>query len=625
MARTDTISSTERLLELIRGKNDFPSSPPETPPAAPRRSVFFDTFALRKPITIGVNISYQDLKLVKISRTSDTKLELVDFLEVPFEAGMSASSTGFPQFLKKTLTGFCSGFKHLEIWSVISSARVEIRYLRIPRIPRKQLPNAVLWSFRKEVTFNEKEDIFDFEVLGEINDKGVRKTEVMACSAPREEIQRLETLFLKAGWPLSGVTIIPFAIQNLFRTGWIEGKGKNLCCLYIGRDWSRIDIFSNGNLVLSRGIKAGMGSMIEAIRQELFKGASNHAIEMKNPVGLESMEPVEEVLPEQVEAARDIFFGFIEDASTGKEIAGFEVQKNDILRMILPALDRLVRQVDRTLEHYSMHFQNQGISRIYFSGPIGGQRLVINHIGEQLGLPIDTLDPFPEKSLVREGIQIPRTAREREFFVPAVGIALSSKAVTPNFIFTYKDKANVLKNRRINHSVFATLILLMMASIGTYFWQARAIVLKKAEVQALKSQAAKLTPYLDRKLIGELLEEINRKRLSVKTLSGRYLGLAAVGEISFLTPSAIRLSSIITEMGTPSTDKNKKKKQNNLLILDGVVYGNRLTFESLLADYLMKLKASPLFDRPTIKRKAFEFIGNQEVLRFTAEIQLMET
>ena len=60
------------------------------------------------------------------------------------------------------------------------------------------MANPVFWSFRKEVAFDEKADIFDFEVLGEIDDKGVRKTEVMAYSAPKKEVLLLENLFAKS-------------------------------------------------------------------------------------------------------------------------------------------------------------------------------------------------------------------------------------------------------------------------------------------------------------------------------------------------------------------------------------------------------------------------------------------
>lgn len=624
LAINDKISSTERLLELIRGKSDSgpdTAAPPSSTSSSPKSKSFsLKAFALRQRITIGVNIGYHDLKIVKISQTRDKKFELLNFAEVPFDPGIPLESPKFGQFLKATLARFSGGAKVTEIWSAISSARVEIRYLRIPKVPKKQMANAVFWSFRKEVSFNEKEEIFDFEVLGEITDKGIKKTEALAYSAPKDEVQQLISVFSKSGFPLTGITIIPFVIQNLLRTNWIEAEGKNLCSLYIGRDWSRIDIFSAGNLILSRGIKAGIGSMIEAIRQEIFSSPIEYTLELGGPAEPLEQE-AEEVSPQEFEEARKIFFNFIRNDLENKEFEGFELEKLDILNMILPALDRLVRQVERTLEHYALHFGSQAVSKIYISGPIGGQPLMVDQIGEQLGLPIDVLDPFLPLDEASHGVELPETASERESFVPAVGLALSSIPITPNFVFTYQDKIKTAKIQRINYSVFALLILLMIFGIGGYFWQNHLLSKKSIESAKFEQQVARMIPYLDQQFIQGLVDQIGQKREMTKEKAKRYMGLAAISELCSLTPPHIRLSSIVAEMGEVSPGKQAKAPAH-LLVIDGIISGDRLTFETSLADYLVKLKSSPLFDQPNIKKKSFEFIGEEEVMRFTGELVL---
>ena len=89
--------------------------------------------------------------------------------------------------------------------------------------------------------------------------------DVMAYTAYLEEVKALKNLFLKAGFPLTGISIVPYAFQALLRTPRIYSDEPNVSSLYIGRDWSRIDIFPNGNLKLSRGIQAGVRTMIEAL------------------------------------------------------------------------------------------------------------------------------------------------------------------------------------------------------------------------------------------------------------------------------------------------------------------------------------------------------------------------
>ena len=71
-----------------------------------------------------------------------------------------------------------------ELWGTIPSARVENRYLKIPKVPQKQISNSVFWTYQKHSAFDDKETIFDYEVLGEAEEGGVKKIAVMAYTAP---------------------------------------------------------------------------------------------------------------------------------------------------------------------------------------------------------------------------------------------------------------------------------------------------------------------------------------------------------------------------------------------------------------------------------------------------------
>ena len=103
-------------------------------------------------------------------------------------------------------------------------------------------------------------------------------------------------------------------------------------------------------------------------------------------------------------------------------------------------------------------------------------------------------------------------------------------------------------------------------------------------------------------------------------LSQTYFDLAVVSEITDLTPANILLMSISADFGKLPSEKTENPKKT--LIVDGIIQGDRLNLESILAGYLMDLKNSPLFDQPSIDRKSFEFYENREVLHFTAELTL---
>ena len=358
--------------------------------------LFSNVIPMRKKATVGVDIGYHEIKMAMVNQVSERKHELLDFATIPYPEGISQSSPTFPAFLKNALKDFCGKSRQTAIWAAISSARVETRNLKIPKVSKKQIDNAIYWTLKKDLSFDENEMIFDFDVLGDIIEDGVNKIEVMAYVAPKQEVVQQKNLFAKIGFPLTGVTIVPFGIQNLLRTNVIDAREKLVCSLFIGRDWSRIVIYSRGNLVLSRGIKAGIRSMIEAVAQEISKGNADTTEQAIDPSESSIFGINEETYIVDIDHARKIFFDHINNDTARYNVItrGRILKDHDVFTMILPALERLVKQVERTLEHYYLHFGNERMSRIFVSGQLSAYGNLIEYMREQLDIQINTLDPF---------------------------------------------------------------------------------------------------------------------------------------------------------------------------------------------------------------------------------------
>ena len=316
MAKYDEISSTERLLDLIRSdkKPEYTASVPEAPRSSGDRlaNLFSIPVSFRKVISVGVDLGHDDLKMIKIQHVSDQKFKLLQFARIPFDPDISRGSTQFHQFLKPHLSKFCGHPKNIDIWCNISSARVETRQIRIPKVPLKQIPNSVYWSYQRVSSFDEKDSIFDFQILGEVEEDDRIKIDVMAYTAPKSEIKDLKDHFSRAGFPLAGISIIPFAFQNLLKTERIKTVEPCVASLYIGRDWSRIDIFSEGSLVLSRGIKAGVKTMLEALRTEIEENLFELSVAKSPTRDPARIRAIKKILKYELEQARRLFFGTVQ-------------------------------------------------------------------------------------------------------------------------------------------------------------------------------------------------------------------------------------------------------------------------------------------------------------------------
>jgi len=615
----DEISSTEKLLDLIRSStktgNEFSKNTPSRSFSQRIKSYSSNLFSLKKATTVGVDIGYNELKLVKISHSSYQKQQLLDYVKVPYLPNVSVDHPEFSPYLKSVLTRFCGSAKRAEIWANISSARVEMRYLRIPKVPQKQIANAVYWSFKKITSFNEKVTTFDFEVLGDIEEGSAHKIEVMAYTAPNQEIKKLKDVFSKSGFPLTGISIVPFALQNLLLNNCVGTDAKNVSSLYIGRDWSRIDIFSNGYLVLSRGIKAGIKTMKATITGE----KDENRMEL-------SSEPVDhdEAQKTQIDAdrAQEIFFGFAQDSSpSDSRPAELKPEEKAIFKMILPALKRLVRQVELTFEHFSANFENESVERIYISSSASPHKLIVDYIGNELGITKENFDPFSAGSDFSGEISGPESALEKESFAPAAGIAVSNNSITPNFLFTYKDKKKVADVNFINKILYAGFALVLILCIGFYFYQVNTIREKKDQVAMLKLEMSSFTSQVDQVTILKLVEEAKSNNEAFKEYGRKYLAIAALSEIAELTPNNIRLLNISAQLEAPPGAEEKNPEKS--IVIGGIILGDRMALESILARYLIALKGSPIFDQPVISEKTLGFFNNNEVLQFTTHLKLI--
>jgi hypothetical protein len=102
-----------------------------------------------------------------------------------------------------------------------------------------------------------------------------------------------------------------------------------------------------------------------------------------------------------------------------------------------------------------------------------------------------------------------------------------------------------------------------------------------------------------------------------------------LGEVANTTPDSVRILSINTRLspvGNPAPAGKATAKiepPKKVLILDGVIFGDRTTIEADLAAYLMALKNSSLFKQTTISKKSLEMMDNQPVIRFTAQLDIV--
>jgi len=636
MASNREISSTEKLLNVIRGKaKAAPDAEPSYRPVVPKRKKAspFSSLApaFQRPVTIGVDIGHQALQMVKVEETAADQWRLVDFRRVPIPASTTRGTHEFTGFLKSELGKFCGPAKGLQLWNLMSSSKVDVRFIKIPKVPRKQLENAIYWTAKRELSFEDMDTILDFEVQSDVVEQGVKKTSVMVYTVPRRDVESVVELFNDAGYPLSGLTVAPFAIQNLFRTKWMPTYGETLASLYIGHDGARIDIYSRGSLILTRDIKTGMNSMVES----LVEGYTDRRRPSTRDLRWSGAAATDfTITPTQ---AQKLIMSLDPDApALGPDDAGHDLSEEDIFDMIRPALDRLVRQVERTFANLG----GEKVSRVYISGVVNAYRPLIDYIGEQLGIDSGIMDPLDPSIPYISGYTAPATSSEKASLSVAVGLALSDNARTPNLLFTYKEKEKMATVSRVNRAILFSMAAVIIVGLTAFAWQERIASKKKATIADLNQQLSSLNLMVDTKLILQMAAKDREERRKKKEYSERYLGMAVLSELSALTPENVRFLKIKTSLGKPegkgapaakaaekgAAPAKPAEAPAKTLEIDGIVTGERSMLEGALSSYVLRLKGSPLVREATVQRSVVETLQQNkaegEVLHFVLNIKL---
>ncbi|MFO7595833.1 MAG: pilus assembly protein PilM [Desulfocurvibacter africanus] len=611
MTNLKEINSTERLLKVIRNSGPAPqgmSQPGSKSEAAGRtgfaRRIVDDVrdlssrFALRSASAVGVEVEDGELRMVKMAAKAGTR-QVAAVCRVELPSDMTPESQRYPAFLREQLCRHCGSARGLAVWTTIPSDKVDVWNLKVPALSGAELANAVYWTAKKERSFAEEQSIFDFEVQGEAGEPG--KLLVTAYSAPKATVERLRETFAKAGYPLAGIAIPAFALQNYIRSGCLDDQAECTAIVDINTRFTRIDIVRQGRLLLSRVITAGLGSIMEEIAQGYAEQTRANDSHFK-------------ASPLNMQQAEQIFFrglGIVQEPKP--EAVGSELTSQEALELAAPAVQRLARQVERTFDHSLRIMGNPQATRLLVKGTAGLHQGVMDILSGHLGLSPEILDPFASRCRLMP-TAASRRATDKPALAMAWGLALAGDRWTPNLLNTFAGRESARRRKRMESLATAACVLGMLVAGGFYTLERMERFGLAQEVRALETRFAAAEQGLSRNEMLSLAGEISRQRNEHRDVQRKLLPAAAVGELIASVPPGVALLGLRLE---PGRDTEGKPLEGVVAVtLEGLAQGDPAARESALAVYLLNLQGSSLLRETTLRRRD---AGSMEdaALRFT--------
>ncbi len=669
----ERLTSTENLLRSIRGGETFrPGMGGEKKPRAPRepRQRFWNMpLSLGRPgggTAVGVSMSSANLTVVAV-RKADASI--LGALRLPFGPGQSPGEAGFPAFLRAGVERLLGkGPEGVEIWAVLRSPDVDLTVLSVPKLSGDKLDAAVYWTLQKDKKFSDDEYALDYLVMGPTvpaqarpaaaaakAEPGAEKAEaakkdtgarldVLTCLARKADVEALATAFRQAGLALTGVTLTPAALLGLYRLPGAPGPFDLAANIHVENDFTAIGLYTSDRMVFSRYIRSGATGMADELVEHFRalakpSAADMHDIDLELPLpgtigGADGPPSVPLPVPPQAmdhaqaEALiRHVLMGGPEPEGLAPE---HRLERAQVLEIVAPALERLARQVERTLEYYASS-QQLRCDALHFSGAVFASAEVLQALAGQLGYPAVLFDA---PGILRRGQE--RVAGDLRMSVcPALAASLCDAGKGINLVANYKRRAAQARKQLASRAILVGLAALMLCIAGAGLFLELGNRAKRQELEQAKRELAALGPVIEDSALQAALAQFQARQAALRSASGRLAAPAVVAEMARRTPENVKLMSLSLDMVAPpqppgqpaaapppgqpgQPGQNGKPAQRvGVLTLEGIVTGDKGSFDTRLAQFVMQLQSSPLLSQPVVHQTGLRDLpGEGQVLFF---------
>src|SRR6185369_9624785 len=236
----------------------------------------------------------------------------------------------------------------------ISGNSVIIRKIVLPAMPQEELEDQISWEAEQYIPFDINDVNMDFQILS-ADSIDPSKMNVLLVASKKDIINDYVALFSEAGMQLSIVDVDSFAVQNAFEANHDYSPDDILALINIGASVMNINVIKDGITLFTRDVQMGGNLYTEEIQKQ---------------VGLSS-----------------------KDAEIGKLLA-FDSTNEPLQNVILKVNDTITQEIRRSLDFYNSTASDDRISGVFISGGCSKVYNLINTISEQIGLPVEKLNPF---------------------------------------------------------------------------------------------------------------------------------------------------------------------------------------------------------------------------------------
>jgi len=339
----------------------------------------------KKDYIIGIDIGAYSVKLAQLISKDDglqlVKAELKDI-------GVSRGAESYDKELISALRYVTRGvdLKKASVIASVNCSHTSIKKVTVPYMPKSELREGIMLQAKSYFPFETGQSVLDFEVMGDVVEKGVRKYELLVGVCPLNTVNKYLALLQKADIKPASFISASYAIQVL--SGHLPGKTDLAqCYIDIGELHSELIICRAGSLVFSR--------KLPLCGNDFTKALTGAVVSDKGRIQL-SMEEAESI-------KRDA--GMPGESDT--RVISDKLSAGHILSMLRTPAENLANEIDRCFAYYREDPASIRINSVTIFG--GGASLggLVKFLSQGLGIEVklgDALEAVKaDKAAVQNG------------------------------------------------------------------------------------------------------------------------------------------------------------------------------------------------------------------------------
>gem|GEM_PF-5616084 len=240
------------------------------------------------------------------------------------------------------------------------------RPIRVPRMPKKELEQVLIWEIKKYTDLPSDQLCMDY-IVNPKQDESTDNLDVFLVSAPKRRIEERISLIHSAGLKCAVLETKAIALTGAVLELAPEFCRKTFAVLDIGCKTSVLNIVRDGFLSFTREIESGGENLTLALCNKL-KYEHKKAETQKREVGL--LSEVREDGPDSAE------------------------ESLDVAKTLEQETDNLVQEIRKSFEYYRAQFPEDEVGELLLTGGGSGLPGLQKFLSQRLEMDVRLFDPL---------------------------------------------------------------------------------------------------------------------------------------------------------------------------------------------------------------------------------------